>query len=116
MAARSKIRSMEAIKTVLELIDKSLKGELSLDELRETWPEKLEDDKFYETIYDDVETAVERYPSIVLGFFRKEDPVEYFKNSYGYKALLTDHKLINLIVAENPDTSDLLEMRSKLLE
>lgn len=98
---------MKTLKTVLELINRSLEGELSLDELYELWPEELTKDEFYETIYNDVESVVEHYPGKL---------VTYFKESRDYKALLADKKLINLIIEENPDSGELLELRKKLLD
>ena len=117
MVVRSKIEIMEEeIKKVLGLIDKALQGKLSLDEFYQSWPKVLEENLFYNTVYDDTESAAEHYPSKVHGLYGQQDPADYFRNSYEYKVLLADRKILNLLLSENPSAIDLTEMRDKLLE
>ena len=93
-------------KTVLKLINKSLEGKLSFEELYQLCPEVLAEDRFYEIIYNDIESVVEHFPG-------KFDI--HFIESIDYKTLLIDQKLLNLIIEERPDSNDLLELRMKLL-
>jgi len=116
MVERSKIKIMEAIKKVLELIKKSINCELSLNELYQGWPENLKGNKFYEIVYDDVESSVEHYPSQALNIFGKENQNNYFKNSYECKALKVDLKIINIILQYKNIEDDLIEIRELLLE
>ncbi len=53
-------------KIVIDLFSKALKGELSIAEFNRKWPEFLEDDLFYEQLYDDLESAVEHMPGKYL--------------------------------------------------
>lgn len=109
---------MDAIKSILQLINKSLAGELPLDQLYVLWPEELAHDKFFDTIYKDVESVVEHYPAKVTSIFGSEDPDKYFKRSFEYRVLLSDKELIQQIINENLElNSDLLLLkRIKLID
>ena len=107
MVERCKLVNMKVYIRVLELINNALDGELSLNDLYKLWPEELSKDKFYETIYNDVESVIEHYPG------RLES---YFMESHAYKALLVDKQLLNLIVIDKLDSNRLLELKNKLLD
>lgn len=76
---------------ILLIIQRALKAELTLIELYSIWPDEVTNDSFYESIYNDVESAVEHTP-----FFLWSNGVDFdsYRSSYDYYLLLVDEFLL----------------------
>lgn len=82
---------MKPKEQVSSLIKKALEGDLSLDELYSSWPDTLEEDPFFEKIYDHLESVVEHYPAdLITG----KPETTKFLESGEYKTLKNDLELL----------------------
>jgi len=71
-------------------IEKAINGNLELDELNKGWPEETEGIPFYEAVFEDIESAVEHFPSSLFG-----NPIDRFKSEDEYRCLQISKLLIS---------------------
>jgi hypothetical protein len=70
---------------IINIIDKVLLAKLELKSLYEQWPEDMAKNQFYESIFDDIERAVEHQSGNI---FDNSINMERWVNSSDYKRLL----------------------------
>jgi hypothetical protein len=70
--------------TIINLIERAMEGNISLEEFYSIWPEKFNSNSYYLEIYDDLENAIEHFPA---DFFSGRPKIDIFNNSDEYNAL-----------------------------
>lgn len=84
---------MKDVRIVVEIIEKVLFGKMSsLNELYSAWPEMMENDTLFESIYDDIESVVEHYsiPQNKVNVINEK----LFDKSMDYRKLVVDYVLL----------------------
>lgn len=99
----------ELRKTVLEICDLALNGQMSLDRFTELWPRGADAIPFLKTISDDIEDGIEHAPG---SFLKGGIDIEAWQKSDMYALLSFDAKLLRL---DKPLT-DLMRYRQKAQE
>ena len=97
MDERCKIKEMknQEIKIILDLIDKVLTTEMTLNKFYTIWPETLEGDVFAEELFDVIESAIEHQPGY---FFTNSINIDEWQNSNNYKILLNYKRKLESIL------------------
>lgn len=73
--------------TVIDIMERALRGKVSLEEFYSTWPKELEGDKFYDKIYRVLENVIEHFPGDV---FTGKPKLDVFEKSNEHQ-LLKEH-------------------------
>ncbi|MBL7790943.1 MAG: hypothetical protein JNK77_01370 [Saprospiraceae bacterium] len=102
---------MVGLHEINKLIVKALNGTLSLDELYTSWPEVLAGNELIESIYNNVESAVEHLP----GIFSGEIDFIAFKETIEYKLLKCDLLIVKKLNTNPELITKLNDVRKKLV-
>jgi hypothetical protein len=90
------------------VLDRALAGDLSIDDLYGSWPEK--GDPLTDAIFEETEDTIEHTPGSLLGSSGNR-----FRESIPYKILVVDHQLLLDDFADIPPER-LVEIRRRLLK
>ena len=91
------------------IINKAIEGNLSFKELMDLWPEELEDDVYFNEVYENIESSIEHYTGFL--FSRKPNYDAWF-GMEEYYLLKVDMSLISL----NIDSEKILRVRNELIK
>ncbi len=97
-------------KKALAILEKAIEGKLDLKEFYDIWPSELNDNSFYDSVYENLESGIEHFPGNV---FSMKPNYEVWHKMEEYYLLNVDKALITL---EIDDTELLLYLREKIIQ
>lgn len=102
---------MKDLEVINALIKKAMKASLSLEELFEKWPEDFAENDFFESVFDDIESAVEHLPGDASG----EVDWFSFQHSTEYRLLQYDLIILDYLNSEDLILTGLKELKNKIV-